>query len=189
MNSHRLGTIIKRRRQDVDAAKITLDLTSAEVPGQRATVISWHPLNIKINVQHPRLDWIERLMDNKFKHNEQAAFESNAKDYLVLIDDIALQAVAGLVEQQQQIQQRIRNATTSVIVLSTALYVWLPLLGIAVDTTGIITFFVMCLLIEKRKQGLLNMMKAQARNLPTRCRQFCDAYSTAHNNESALNHA
>ena len=155
------------------AAQVNIDFSPDTEMRLEATV-SWKPLKIQARVWHPRLAWMEMLIDNKLERGEAQAFESNVHEYLVFTDSLLRQAVWGnVVTPLVRMQKRLTHVTTAIIVASTIIYAWQPWLGLAIDACGIIVMLAWCWLLEKRKAALLRLLDRHERSRPARRRQYC----------------
>ena len=92
-----------------------------------------------------------------------------------MIDNLVQVGVYSIIDKQKRKQKRINTATGAIIVLSTIIYLWSPLVGLAIDTAAIIMMTWWYMLIEQRRADLFALIEAQKRDKPARRRQFCKA--------------
>ncbi|NTV48112.1 MAG: hypothetical protein HGB32_03585 [Geobacteraceae bacterium] len=160
---------------NIRTAIINFDITPGERLRKDITVESWQPLIVKANIWHPRLPWLEQLMDNKRRRNEADAFVSIACDYLSLVDNLVQEGVHSIMDQQERMQKRINKATSTVVIMSTILYFWVPWLGFAIDATGIIVMMVWYRLIMQRHRKLAALLEQRKQEKSARRRRYCIA--------------
>jgi len=123
-----------------------------------AQVTCWDPITVDARIWNPQLSWLEMLMANKFQRGETDAYEFNAIRYLNVVDNLFRQAILGVADQLQEKQNIISAATTAVIICSTILYYFKPVVAVCIDLTSVLSLLATCLFFEKRKQKLLGLI-------------------------------
>jgi len=118
-------------------------------------VSSWFPqLVVDIVLSDPDLLALEHISANKLQRGDRAGYEYNVDRFLQLVDDLVRNALSVAKIQILDQQRRGSILFMALAVCSTAIYLWKPLAGIAIDIFVGAAFIFFCWYIERLKNEI-----------------------------------
>lgn len=165
-------------KKKLQGDELRINVSPSENLKLDAVVTSWQPLTLNISIWHPQLAWLGKLMDNKLMRNELDAYESNAEDYLKLVDHLVRQAIMGEAYRLQQEQSIICKIIKLAFITSISLYFVSSAAGIFFVVISSLLLGIECYRRELKKKALYKIIDAHARTFEQRRQKFSSTVLT-----------